>query len=340
MEKKNIDICLEEIIMDGQTLVNNDKDPCWDYECNSPIFPEIIYTFKHRINLKFYGYFDHGYCKITTHINEYIIGVEHGNFWKCTNCVADDDNYYFNDGKLYFCDIDDSGYSFLCIFRTHFKFYFKINNKEALDDANTDVDNNYYSFTEQSNFYITICNLENEINLINFNTTDNFYITNKRDRTTTYEDKGFKIIFLNSFSGQFIGLDVYKNDLELNDGTIFGVSKNQGLRYKLSDEEKMKHGVYLQVKIIAHTSINRNPRPVSQEKIFNFYICLNGFDFYYNDTSLKCLNDGYFYDSIKEKYFSCYEICSKNSDIYKSPNNIDINIYNIEKNIEMKMLII
>ena len=63
---------------------------------------------------------------------------------------------------------------------------------------------NYYNFTSQKDYYIEICNLEDEIELINFNTADTFFFTKYRTIETSYESKAFKIIYDSSlYSGKF-----------------------------------------------------------------------------------------------------------------------------------------
>ena len=76
-----------------------------------------------------------------------------------------------------------------------------------------------------------------------------------------------------------------------------------GLRYRLSSAEKEKHGAFLKIKIQAFTQYSK--KIVSPEKEFNFFICLIGYNFYYNSNSLECIKNWYFYDIEKEKSLSC-----------------------------------
>ena len=164
---------------------------------------------------------------------------------------------------------------------------------------------------------ISIPNLEDEIDLINFNTTETFYVTNNKTLETSYEERNFKIYFddLFLFSGKFIGLDESKNDIELLDESSFQVSSNKGLRYKLSESEKSKKGVRLKIKI-GTNSIS--------PKDFIFFICLNGYKICDADQKMKCLNEGFYYDSINDKYYSCYETCGS-CESFKKPDDSNYN---------------
>ena len=71
------------------------------------------------------------------------------------------------------------------------------------------IENEYYDFTEQNDFYI-LSNSEEEVDIINFNTTDIFYIKNDKSLETPFNFINFKINIVNSFEGQLIGLDESK----------------------------------------------------------------------------------------------------------------------------------
>ena len=111
---------------------------------------------------------------MTININEYTIITEHNKFWTCTDCIGEkNNNYYYYKKKKRIDFYNPSKYN--CSNR-YFHFYFQINSPSELEYKNNIVNNNFYAFTSQKYFYITIENLEDEINLINFNTINNFYI--------------------------------------------------------------------------------------------------------------------------------------------------------------------
>ena len=203
------------------------------------------------------------YFKITIYINEYIIKTEHNKFWTCTDCQGPDGNYIYNDNRkrIEFHNIPNC-------YNCYFHFYFQINSSSDLNYENNIVDSNYYSFTSQKNIYIHICNLEDEIELINFNTTETFYIKENVSQSTNFEEKGFKIIFDESISGIFIGLDASNEDKELNSGDIFHVTNNKGLRYRLSDKDKVKLGVHLKIKCVAYSSFVSYPKLLKNKNLF------------------------------------------------------------------------
>ena len=211
--------CLKEVNYEGtNTLYTFNGGECDDdHKYNNPLFSKINYELGKKINFILHNSLKNAYLKITVYVNEYTIEINHKKFWVCENCKTSDGNciYDIKKKRLKFCKV--TGINFLkCSKSYNYNFYFQINNPSELEYEENIVNNDYYGFTEQKDFYITICNVENEIALINFNTTDNFYIKDNITLIPPYEDKGFKIIFLNSISGKFVGLDASKNDQELD----------------------------------------------------------------------------------------------------------------------------
>ena len=88
--------------------------------------------------------------------------------------------------------------------------------------------------TSKTNFYISPKSLEDEIELINFNTSENLKVDNTEIPATFYKELGFKINFdeYTPFEGELTGLDTSNNDVILKSNDILLVSETKGLRYK------------------------------------------------------------------------------------------------------------
>ena len=241
---------------------------------NRPIVKLFPYEIGEKLYFDMYDIGGEGYVSFIAYINEYTIKPEHQKFWTCINCAGKNRNYRYNSNnkRFYFYYTQDPIYRINVIFR----FYFQINSYSELNFEGNGLQSNFYSFTEEKNFFIHISNLEEEIDIINFNTTDIFYMTNNKSLKTPFNVMKFKIFFdeLISFSGKFIGLDESKNDIELKNHDLFEVSEKKGLRYKLSRTEKDKKGVYLKIKIQSYNSPSgeRLPQILSQKGEFNFFI--------------------------------------------------------------------
>ena len=306
IELLQLDDCISRIYTDNNDTIfeyYNITLPCFfhanDYP--NPLVLLLPYEFGQKILFDLYDYGGgEGYFSATVYLNEYIIRPEHQKFWKCVDCGGDNYNYRYNSfyKRFHFYDYDLDNH--IVKWNTFFHFYFQVNSLSELDYEGNEIKDKYYSFNSQNYYYISIPNLEDEIDLINFNTTETFYVTNNKTLETYYEERNFRIYFddLVLFSGKFIGLDESKNDIELLEESTFHVSSNKGLRYKLSESEKSKKGVRLKIKI-GTNSIS--------PKDFNFFICLNGYKICDEDQKMKCLNEGFYYDSVNDKYYSCYE---------------------------------
>ena len=205
----------------------------------------IILDIQTIIFFDIYDYGGLGYVSFIAYLNEYTIKPEYQKFWTCMNCSGINQNYKYNknENRFDFYIKADTIYRKNVIFR----FYFQINSYSELDYEGNEFQSYFYSFTEEKYFFISISDLEEEIDVINFNTTNIFYMINNKSLKTPFDVIKFKIFFddLISFSGKFIGLDESKNDFELGDQNLFEVSKKKGLRYKLSKTEKSIKKVYI-----------------------------------------------------------------------------------------------
>ena len=81
--------------------------------------------------------------------------------------------------------------------------------------------------TTKTNFYISPKSLEDEIELINFNTSENLKVDNTEIPSTFYKELGFKIYFdeYTPFEGELIGLDTSNDDVKLKNNDISFVNR-------------------------------------------------------------------------------------------------------------------
>ena len=290
MELLGIDDCIVEIIQETQekniTLFEfpNFTERCVSFppDYPNPIISMIPYNFGDIIYFKFYNGEVEAYFNMTVYLDEYIIKTEHQKFWRCLDCFPDENNkfifgnYIFNEAYNRF-DFFPYKLSYNpYFFYKYFNFIFQINNFSELNYEGNEINDNYYSFIDNENYNYVIVNTEEEIELINFNDTDYFYINKNQSMPTPYEDLRFRIYYAESlnFSGKFIGLDHEKKDIELYNESFFEVSKNKGLRYKFSPKEKFNKNIYLKIKLQSYNSIENITlaKPNSQIYDFNFFI--------------------------------------------------------------------
>ena len=333
MEIEEIDDCVDQIYKNknGTNIIffknNNGTCEARTYDMYpSPLISNIPYEYGEKL------YFDlidiggeyeiAGYLVITVYVNEFIIRTNHTKFWKCTNCEGENGNYIYNTVNNRF-DFFNQYHPNNIRDRKTYYFYFQINSASEFNYKGNEIIDYYYSLSSKKYFFNTRYNLQEELDLINFNTSDNFYIIKNNAFTTPFEDILFKIFFDETilFSGNFIGLDSNHNDKPLNNQDTFYVSNGKGLRYKLSDEEKQHNNIYLKIYLQSiRIQFNNTIRNTSQIEEFNFYICKEGYKQCDIEESFKCLNEGYYYDSEKNRYFSCYESCGS-CNKYKRPIN-------------------
>ena len=119
-------------------------------------------------------------------------------------------------------------FKFILIFI--FKYLYQIKDEFIKPNFN----DNYYILTSKTNFYISPKSLEDEIELINFNTSENLKVDNTEIPATFYKELGFKIYFdeYTPIEGELTGLDTSNNDVILKSNDILLVSETKGLRYK------------------------------------------------------------------------------------------------------------
>ena len=235
-----------------------------------PKINNILYNIGEVIYLEVYsqGIVD-GYMSVTVKINEYII---HNKFWNCTNCIGE--NIF--DGEKY--NLFPDNYP---INNKYFYFYFTAHNFSELNYENVEIDNYFYSLSNKTIFNHSINYKKDKLELINFNNTENFRITNNNTLNINYTNYFFTIYFKNKFYGNLVGLNSNNLEINITNGTNFYINETKGLQYILSPIEKYNYSASLFLKIRAYNRyLNKS---VSKEEDFHFYINLIG-------DNLKCLN--------------------------------------------------
>ena len=307
------------------------SETCNSNESNCPflLFSHISYEIGEKIYVDFhYEGEDVGYFRMTVLLSGYVIKTEDQKYWTCTNCGGENLNYIYN--SIYH-RFDFNNYtSYTETKTTDFHFYFEIplTDKDEFINSNN---NNYYILSEDNNFIKTIDTLENETELINFNTLDYLKVNDdiKEIPELFYKELGFKIYFdkYTTRGMEFIGLDASSNDdVVLGNNQTFMVTESKGLRYKFSDEEKENKGTYLKFSIEGITSpLDPNfSKSITKKEDFTFFICLDGYQLCDMGPSMKCLNEGYYQDPESGNYYSCFETCG-NCDTYQKPKNANYN---------------
>ena len=266
---------------------------------------DIIYM---EVKDKLVGF---GYVNITVKINEYNIKARDQKFWKCLNCHGNNSNYYFdNIFKFYKNGQINAANNFL------YNFTFQINSSSELYNYNFEINNSFYELSGNT-FNLILNNTYNELELINFNTTDYFYISNNKNLSVNYTNYYFKVHFDKNI-GNLKGLNLDNCYTNITNNGSFKINKTNGLIYQLSSEDKRNYGAYLHLKITAYNIYSN--QPVTKEKSFIFNITLTG---YY----LKCLNEIRMPDSENIYHYIC-----KNLTKEKIDNNISEFILRIKKN--------
>ena len=293
IDVNTIDDCITKIILMHKNYNNNTyfringsylpncKFNNFSYYPNEgkPIINNIVYNLGEKIYLEVFnqGYID-GYIGITIYVNEFIINSSSlQQFLKCTNCFGENNNYILKGNIFHLFQKFDS---YNQTYNKYYDFYFKIDNFSSFN--NFPINKDFYSLTNKKIFNRSIYYKNNELELINFNTTDNFYIKDNNTLNITYTNYYFEIIFKNNFSGNLVGLDQNNSEINLTNGSKFYINETRGLKYILSSIEKYNYSAYLFLKIKAYNKFLF--KCVSHEEEFHFHITLIG-------DKLKCLND-------------------------------------------------
>ena len=295
-----IDDCIREIYISSEkiyTFTPGDISEC-DFAFQN-IYPDYFtknYRYDYDIEIKFEFqdsvHFD-GFMNITMHFNEYIIKTTDQKFWRCTNCGNNGygggtgDYEFYNNRINFYCGNNNQAEPCKGNGATGVIWYTFIFNISSLNDVRNggvkgqfEVNNNYYALNPQRIYYRQIYYLDNELELINFNTSENFFIAENETFPIEYTDYYFKLVYMdNNFNGNLKGLDTYDNPVNLNDGDSFKVSDSTGLSYQLTQQEKNDRAVNVSLKIRAYNCPNcesYKTSPVCPETEFIFIITVYG----------------------------------------------------------------
>ena len=200
------------------------------YVYNTPYnFNEIIYVSIYDIKSKKNN--NKASVNITTRIDEYtIIQTCFVDFWNCSNCIKEAEHKFYCESNeiLLYKKLDER-----FIYGGLYYLEFNINSQDKLNNVAFKVDNEFY-FLNQKKYNFTIGYEEDELELINFNTTETFYRKDNSSLLIDYKNYYFKINFNDKeYDGCFLGLNLMNEEMCLKNGEDFKITNNKGLRYKL-----------------------------------------------------------------------------------------------------------
>ena len=303
----------DEIYFQSQTS----PEACDSNDLNYPSLKleHTPYELGEKIYVDFYDNGqDIGYFRMTVLLSGYVIKTEDQKYWTCTDCGGENSNYIYNSIYKRFDFYNYTSDTEIKPNNRDFHFYFEIplSGKDGFINSNN---NNYYILTDKTNFFISPTTLEDEIELINFNTIENLNVKDdiKEIPDIFFKELGFTI-YLDEYTpndGEFLGLDTSNNDMKLENSYTFMVTEEKGLRYKFSETEKENKGTYLKFRLEGITSPSDSSfsKSITKKEDFNFFICLDGYQLCDLGPSMKCLDEGYYQDSESGKFYSCFETC-------------------------------
>ena len=283
-----VDDCIRNI-----NLTNGDViwkfDPATLADCDfkyQGIYPKYLtkyYNYQLNTEIKFEFqdsvHYD-AFVNIQVNFNEYIIKASDQKFWRCTDCYTDDGNYIW-DGSNNRMDLKKSGnpgYKFDDNFAYLYHCYFKISSYEDVYKNNYfEVNDKFYSLNDKKYFYYRIPRTQNELELINFNNTENFYVADNKSLSIDCTKFYFNIQYINpeEFKGTLHAFGLNDAYLKLGNNYDFKVSKNKGISYILTQQELDSGKVTIKVKMTAFNNANiGNSRKVSPETEFYFIITI------------------------------------------------------------------
>ena len=263
----------------------NFKENHIDIEClsinsyiySNPLIKNKQYEFGEIIFMEVKDFIGtNGYISITVKINEYNIKTSDQEFWKCLNCDTEDQNYFFSKNRFNFYSKTNN-----IKLNVLYNFIFQINSSSELNNPKFEISDSFYELS-QNTYNLNLSYKYNELEIINFNTSDTFYIRDNKSLSVNYTNYYFQIHFVSNFTGTLKGLNLNNIYMNITNHGSFRVNNTNGLIYQLSPEDQKNYGIYLQLKIIAY-NIYLN-KSVTKEKYFNFNITLTG-------DYLKCLNE-------------------------------------------------
>ena len=358
LEFHNVDDCIREVDFSNRMVFGFTP---YDLSFCDPMYRDIYphyfvknekYDFGTEIKFIFQDtvHFQ-GFMNITVHFNEYYITTTDRVFWKCLDCLTEDGNYYYDENKklMKFYKIDD-----YATYEKNYTFIFKINNADEINKLITEkkfkVNHEYYAFTDKKIIYLKLYYTEDELELINFNTTENFHIKGNESLPFDSSQFYYHIDYINfEFNGNLSALDIYLSPLILKNNCNFKTSNKVGIRYKLAKSEISNRAVNVSIYL---TAFNNNDEQVSTKTEFIFVISLYGDESdnseNLEDTSkdtikdtieetskdivketteesskgtVKQINEVFSEDKVKDSIENSYEINGKNTDDFSDEIN-------------------
>ena len=274
IEKRNLYDFLENCVFINDCIYTNLN--CYPNK-GKPIIKNEPYNLGDIIYMKMYDNRNQvPYIDITIKINEYIIETKHKKFWKCLNCINENNYDEYEGSKFYFYTKYPPNNDFI------FNSSFQINSILDLNYSGVGVNNSFYALNSSNNFDRELYFKNDEVELINFNITDNFYIKDNKSLFVNYTIYNFEVIFENDILGTLKGLNIDNIYTNITNHSYFKVNKTNGLIYRLNPKEKKIYTIILKLKITAYNYYLN--RPVTNEEFFNFNITRIG-------DYLKCLNE-------------------------------------------------
>ena len=223
-----------------------------------PIVKNNVYTLGNTIIFELYNKHSGFFIDMTVNINEYIINISDCSFWNCSGLCD------FSNNKIEFHNQNKDIYG---------NFSFKLNYLSDLNDNNSQINHTFYSLTSQKIFNLSmIYKDDDELELINFNTKENFFIYNNSEKlSVNYINYKFRLYDMEGFNGELIGLNSSNLENVLENDSYFYVNDTYGLKYKLSPEDKENFGANIKLKMQAYNLFDKS---VSKEQEFNFHITI------------------------------------------------------------------
>ena len=266
------DDCLRKVTANNEVLFYFNITKGDEWKCNINIYDYypanatgfLIHNYEYEFNLELEFIFEdlyhyQGYMDVNVFFNEYIITTHDQAFWRCIDCGHDNssDYTYENDRINFYPGCGDT-----FTYEKFYHFYFAINDitdlyKGGKKGAFT-VNNTFYSLNSQEIYELTMYDTDNELELINFNTPENFYITDNNTLEVDYSSYYFKVEY-ERVDGTLKGISIINNDIHnINVDYKFKVTDLIGLNYVLTNEEMENKYAEVKIKITAYNYCPQN----------------------------------------------------------------------------------
>ena len=245
---------------------------------NYQLGEEIDFEFEDRVHID-------AFMDITVYFNEYIIKTSDQKFWECSLCKTWNGNYFYgnvnNKGDYinFLSKREEYGYNYDNNSPFPFKCNFIINGFKDVYEYNFEIDNNFYSLNDNKTFYLRVYYKNTEFELINFNSSENIYITNNRDLPIDIDYFFFKINQLDTTGGAVSGLGFNGAILpKMEKDYEFKLKDSRGLRYSLTTNEINNKNAVVKLTLTAYShpeypnESKEHSHQISKQTEFTFII--------------------------------------------------------------------